>query len=97
LSQPIRNYILKKNGCKCNRCGWCEPHPVSGKVPVQVHHKDGNPMNTKERNLEVLCPNCHALTPNWGAGNLGSGRTVKVRQMRLTGGKKRTKKQYGER
>jgi hypothetical protein len=97
LSQTIRNYILEKNGHKCSRCGWKEKHPVSGRVPVQVHHKDGDAMNTKEKNLEVLCPNCHALTPNWGAGNRGSGRTIKERQMRLTQGKRRTHKQNGER
>jgi len=97
LSQTIRNYILDKNGHKCSRCGWKKKHPVSGKVPVQVHHRDGNAMNTKEKNLEVLCPNCHALTPNWGAGNRGSGRTIKERQMRLTGGKRKPKQQYGER
>lgn len=97
LSQPVRNYILKQNGHKCTQCGWNKKHPISGKVPVQVHHKDGNAINTKESNLEVLCPNCHALTPNWGAGNLGSGRTIKERQMRLTSGKKQTKKEYGKR
>lgn len=97
LSQPIRNYILSKYGSKCNQCGWAEVHPVSGKVPVQVHHRDGNPHNTKEKNLEVLCPNCHSLTPNWGAGNRGSGRTIAYRQRGLTGGKRKPKKQYGER
>jgi len=97
LSQPIRNYILNRKGHKCSKCGWCEVHPVSGRVPVQVHHKDGNPMNTKEKNLEVLCPNCHALTPNWGSGNKGKGRTVAARQMRLTAPKRQTKPQYGPR
>ena len=86
LSQTIRNYILDQRGHKCNRCGWAARHPVSGRVPVQVHHIDGNAMNTKEKNLEVLCPNCHALTPNWGAGNRGSGRTLTHRK-RMTKGK----------
>jgi endogenous inhibitor of DNA gyrase (YacG/DUF329 family) len=84
LSQTVRNYLLDKNGHKCSRCGWAERHPVSGKVPVQVHHIDGNAMNTKEKNLQVLCPNCHALTPNWGAANKGYGRTIRHR---LTNGK----------
>lgn len=86
LSQPIRNYILDKAAHKCNRCGWAARHPTTGRVPVQVHHIDGNAMNTKEKNLEVLCPNCHALTPNWGAGNRGSGRTLTHRK-RMTKGK----------
>ena len=78
LSQTIRNYILDKRGHKCNKCGWAVPHPVSGKVPVQVHHIDGNALNTKQNNLEILCPNCHSLTPSWGAGNRGSGRKSKL-------------------
>jgi 5-methylcytosine-specific restriction endonuclease McrA len=86
LSQTIRNYILDKRGHKCNRCGWKQVNPTTGRVPVQVHHIDGNALNTKERNLEVLCPNCHALTPNWGAGNKGKGRTTTHR--RMTSGKR---------
>lgn len=86
LSQTIRNYILEQRGHKCNRCGWKKVNPSTGRVPVQVHHVDGNAMNTKEKNLEVLCPNCHALTPNWGAGNRGQGRTLTHRN-RLTRGK----------
>ena len=81
LSQTIRNYILDKRGHRCNRCGWNEKHPITGRVPVQVHHVDGNATNTKEANLEVLCPNCHALTPNWGAGNKGKGRTLTHRKL----------------
>ena len=86
LSQTIRNHILEERGHKCNRCGWKKVNPATGRVPVQVHHVDGNAMNTKEKNLEVLCPNCHALTPNWGAGNRGSGRTLTHRK-RMTKGK----------
>ncbi len=81
LSQTIRNYILDKRGHKCSRCGWDEVNPTSGRIPVQVHHIDGNATNTKEKNLEVLCPNCHALTPNWGSGNKGKGRTLTHRKL----------------
>lgn len=37
----------------CNRCGF-------DKIVV-VHHKDRNRSNNHIDNLEVLCPNCHAL------------------------------------
>lgn len=80
ISQTIRNYILDKRGHKCNRCGWKKVSPSTGKVPVQLHHIDGDATNTTEKNLEVLCPNCHSLTPNWGAGNRGKGRTLTHRQ-----------------
>lgn len=32
-------------------------------------------MNNKEENLELLCPNCHSLTDNFGALNKNSTRT----------------------
>jgi len=34
-------------------------------LPLEVHHVDGNKKNNLRENLQVLCPNCHALTPNW--------------------------------
>lgn len=32
-------------------------------------HKDGNHLNNELENLELLCPNCHALTENWRGKN----------------------------
>ena len=73
LSSTIRNYLLEKAGYKCQKCGWGEINPTTQKVPLDIHHKDGNYMNNTENNLEVLCPNCHSLTPNYKALN-SSGR-----------------------
>lgn len=38
----------------CSRCGYA-------KVPeiLQTHHRDHDPRNQAEDNLELLCPNCH--------------------------------------
>ena len=47
---------------------------VTGRVPVQIDHKDGDWMNHKKDNLEVLCPNCHSLTPTYMGLNKGHGR-----------------------
>ena len=73
LSSTIRKYLLEKAGYKCQKCGWGETNPVTQKVPLDIHHKDGNYMNNAENNLEVLCPNCHSLTPNYKVLN-SSGR-----------------------
>ena len=47
-----------------------------GKLPVdefgrtyEIHHIDGNHYNNEESNLQLLCPNCHSLTPTFGALN----------------------------
>ena len=79
IHDRIRTYMLEKANYKCTRCGWSEVNPATGKVPVQIHHKDGDCTNNKEDNLEVLCPNCHSLTPTYGAINKGSGRFKRLK------------------
>ena len=74
ISAYIRRYLVEKYGEKCARCGWSERHPVTGRVPVEIEHVDGNFRNTTEDNLTLLCPNCHSLTPTYRALNAGSGR-----------------------
>ena len=65
ISNYVRNFMLKKANSKCEKCGWGEINPFTGKTPLEIHHKDGNYENTTEENLEVLCPNCHSLTENF--------------------------------
>lgn len=69
LAPFVRNYMLEKAEYKCTKCGWHEINPTTGLIPLEVHHKDGDYRNNKEDNLEVLCPNCHSLTPNFKALN----------------------------
>ena len=56
------------------RCGWAERNLFTNKIPLSLHHIDGNYKNNKVENLELLCPNCHALTDNFGSRNIGNGR-----------------------
>ena len=49
----------------------------SGKVPLQIHHIDGNCLNNKEENLQLLCPNCHSLTETFGNLNKKSKRVYR--------------------
>lgn len=65
ISDNIRTYLLNKYNYKCQKCGWGEINPITGKSPLEIHHKDGDKNNNKEENLELLCPNCHSLTPNY--------------------------------
>lgn len=76
ISSYIRNYLLEKNNYQCQKCHWGEKNPITGKIPLEIHHIDGDYRNMKEENLEVLCPNCHSLTPNFGSLNKrGRGET----------------------
>lgn len=68
-SDWVKNYMLEKAGYKCEKCGWGIENPYTHRVPLQIHHIDGNSLNNKEDNLQVLCPNCHTLTENFGSRN----------------------------
>jgi len=75
-----------KNGCsghvrrffiaagKCWLCGWNKINPVTKQVPLEIHHVDGNYLNNKPDNLQVLCPNCHSITKSYKNLNKGKGR-----------------------
>jgi predicted restriction endonuclease len=69
VSGYIRRYLLEQAGHKCSQCGWNEIHPVTGKSPLEIDHIDGNRKNARLKNLRVLCPNCHSLTPTFRALN----------------------------
>lgn len=68
-SKYIRKYLFEKYNSKCSVCGWSKVNPFTNKVPLQIHHIDGNCVNNKEENLQLLCPNCHSLTENFGRRN----------------------------
>ena len=65
----IKQYMLEKAGYKCEICGFDKVNPFTGKTILQIHHIDGNSENNNEDNLQVLCPNCHAMTDNFGSRN----------------------------
>lgn len=73
-SKHIKRWV-RKNGHHCWRCGWAEVHPITGNIPVELEHKDGDFKNNRPSNLELLCPNCHSLTLTYRALNKSSGRT----------------------
>lgn len=55
--------LKELRGNKCEVCGndiW-----LGKPIPLEVHHKDGDHLNSTLENLQLICPNCHALTDNW--------------------------------
>lgn len=70
LSHYIERYIKEKYNNECCICGWHEINPYTGKIPLEIHHDDGDYTNNTEDNLKLLCPNCHSLTSTYkNAGN----------------------------
>lgn len=74
ISNYVRRWALEKAGHKCQQCGWAKVNPTTGKIPLHIHHKDGNAYNSSPSNIEVLCPSCHAITPNYGVYGMGRKR-----------------------
>jgi hypothetical protein len=85
IVNTIRIYLLNKFEHKCGKCGWNEKNPVTNKAPLEVNHIDGNSNNNLEENLEIICPNCHSLTPTWKALNKGKGNKERLRYSKLLG------------
>lgn len=70
----IKKYLMELHNNKCEKCGWGEEHPITHNIPLEVHHIDGDCTNNKLENLQLLCPNCHCLTENFGSLNKNSKR-----------------------
>lgn len=68
-SDRIRRYFLEKYNGRCQKCGWGEKNEYTGNVPLQIHHVNGDSTDNREENLQLLCPNCHSLTENFGSRN----------------------------
>lgn len=82
ISGYLRRYIIYKTGEKCSLCGWKKRHSVTGKVPLEIDHIDGNADNNLESNIRLICPNCHALTPHFRNLNKGKGRKWRTDMIR---------------
>lgn len=82
--ETLRGYLLKTTeGCsQCHLIEW-----QGKKLTLQLHHIDGNSSNNTLKNVQLLCPNCHSITPNFGRKNLGNGRAY--RRERYAEGKTR--------
>ena len=75
-SNNVKSHILKQKlirdglkEAKCECCGlttW-----LNQKIPLELHHKDGNHFNNNLDNLQILCPNCHSIQEGNAGSNVG--------------------------
>ena len=57
---------LKEFKCEnCEKKEWLER-----KIPLELHHVNGDKFDNRIENLQILCPNCHALTENYRGRNI---------------------------
>ena len=83
IINSVRNYILERANHQCEVCSWNKINPATGKSPLEINHIDGDAGNNRPENLQVICPNCHALTPTWKALNKGKGNKERLRYSKL--------------
>lgn len=73
-SSSLRIRLLKE-GYKKHQCECCfNTTWLSKPIPLELHHIDGDKYNNELSNLQLLCPNCHALTDNYRGKNIMSAR-----------------------
>lgn len=72
----VRKYLFKKFNNKCEKCGWGITNTFTNKIPLNIHHIDGNCLNSYIENLQLLCPNCHSLTETHGSKNKGNSKRI---------------------
>ena len=70
----VRNWLFETRGTKCEECGWDDRHPIYETILTEVHHIDGDASHCTPDNLRILCPCCHAKTPNHRNRNIKSKR-----------------------
>lgn len=66
----IKNRLIKE-GIKENKCEICGiSHWLDKPISLQLHHINGVNNDHKLDNLQILCPNCHSQTENYGSKNI---------------------------
>lgn len=71
-SSHLKSILIERRGYKCQVCKrktW-NKKPIS----LEIHHKDGDSNNMVWKNLQLICPNCHAQTDTYKGKNKGNGR-----------------------
>lgn len=61
---------LIKEGYKERKCECCGSTTwLNRDIPLELHHINGDNTDNRIENLQLLCPNCHALTDNYRGKN----------------------------
>ena len=76
-SSVLRKHYENIRGHKCEKCGNTLWNGIE--IPLNAHHIDGDAYHNGPDNILLLCPNCHAQTPNFCSKNRGNGKFKIIR------------------
>ena len=79
-SSLFKKYVIEIRGYRCEKCSnnkWLDHN-----IPLNLHHKDGDSTNNNLDNLELLCLNCHGITPNYGRKNKNLQELIDINDLR---------------
>jgi len=62
-NEARKNRLFKEFGRMCWKCKREEWE--GEKIPLELHHINGNKNDGSKENCSILCANCHALTDNY--------------------------------
>lgn len=63
---------LIRDGLKEEKCEFCGLTTwLNIKIPLELHHKNGNHLDNSFDNLAIICPNCHAIQEGNSGANVG--------------------------
>lgn len=67
LKQRLFKEGVKEKCCECCGLKMWQGHPIA----LELHHINGIKDDLRIENLQILCPNCHAMTDNYRGKNIG--------------------------
>lgn len=74
-----KKQLIEKRGHKCERCGnesW-----LDNPIPLEIHHV--SPPSECESDLQLLCPNCHAMTSNYRGRGIRTAKSITDDEIKL--------------